>query len=89
MHPFSTPENNRKLYGFLMFSGEEKRCIGNEWANRELRFVAMPVLKVCSNMEFFLIFPVTDYLRANKTDFKISVSGQVLCCVHYDILPNY
>ena len=32
MHLFSTPpENIRKPYGFLVFSGVEKECIGNEW----------------------------------------------------------
>ena len=32
MNPFSTPENIRKPYFFLMFSELEKGCIGSEWA---------------------------------------------------------
>ena len=28
------PKNIRKLYGFLMFWGVEKGCIGNEWVNQ-------------------------------------------------------
>ena len=31
MYLFSAPENIRKPYGFLMFSGVEIGCIGNEW----------------------------------------------------------
>ena len=27
------PENIRKPYGFLMFSGGRERCIGNKWVN--------------------------------------------------------
>ena len=30
MHPFFTPENIRKSYGFLVFWGVEKGCIGKE-----------------------------------------------------------
>ena len=32
-HPYPTPENIRQSYGFLMFSGVKKGCIGNKWQN--------------------------------------------------------
>ena len=42
MHPLSIPENIRKPYGFLMFSGVGKGCIRNQWVNIESKLV--PIL---------------------------------------------
>ena len=58
MHPFSTPENIKKLYSFLMISGGRGRCIGNEWVKGRAKtysFVLQqpePLLKVPD----FLVF---------------------------------
>ena len=46
-----TPENIRKPWGFLLFSGVEKRCIGNEWVKWS-GFVAC----FANNIEFSPIF---------------------------------
>ena len=46
-----TPENIRKPWGFLLFSGVEKRCIGNEWVKWS-GFVAC----FANNIEFSSIF---------------------------------
>ena len=41
--PFSLhPENIRKPYGFLMFSGVEKRCFGNKWVNLTNKIEVFP-----------------------------------------------
>ena len=32
------PENIRKPYGSLMFSGVEKGCTGNEWVNAKIDY---------------------------------------------------
>ena len=36
------PENIKKLYDFLIFSGDvEKGCIGNEWVNKPTLFLSL------------------------------------------------
>ena len=34
MFPFDPPENIRKIFGFMMFSGGSKLNIGNKWVNQ-------------------------------------------------------
>ena len=53
MHPFSTPW---KPYGFLVFQGVEKRCIGNEWVKWGMDVALMPLLLTLNIFRILLCF---------------------------------
>ena len=98
MHPFSTtwkhqktvrlpPENIRKPYGFLMFSGVRERV---HWERRSvqvsisLRLII--VLPFCSNCGYVVELQLQYLLNSSRFNFVISLSFLLLLLLF--LLPN-
>ena len=80
MHHFSTPENIRKLYGFMFSGGVEKGLIGNEWLKR---------FSVLQPLSFLMMYPwhKSPFEKKILVNFKLSFVNYLFCGKIYKTDP--
>ena len=76
MYPFSTPENIRKPYGFLLFSGGRERV---NWERMGWQYSSIPFndIKMRSGKSYSSHFPLVHSWGLVKMDWRRKLTNEM------------